>query len=62
MMLDLPEQLRFVSAPYFPFAPEESIYQAGEVANDLYFVADGTVEELGEKDNVGVVNQNQIHF
>jgi len=32
------------------FAPEEWIYRTGEVANEMYLVASGTVDELGEKD------------
>jgi hypothetical protein len=32
------------------FAPEEWIYRAGEMANEMYFVASGLVEELGERD------------
>jgi signal-transduction protein with cAMP-binding, CBS, and nucleotidyltransferase domain len=34
------------------FAPEEWIYRTGEVANEMYLVASGTVDELGEKDKV----------
>jgi len=32
------------------FAPEEWIYRAGEMANEMFFVASGVVEELGERD------------
>ena len=34
------------------FAPEEWIYRSGESANDMYFIAEGVVEELGEIDKV----------
>jgi CRP-like cAMP-binding protein len=49
----------------FQFAPEEWIYRAGEMANEMYFVASGLVEELGERDKVLVIIwtlDNQYHF
>ncbi len=36
----------------FQFAPEEWIYRAGEMANEMFFVASGAVEELSERDKV----------
>jgi hypothetical protein len=38
--------------PPCQFAPEEWIYRAGEMAYEMYFVASGVVEELGERDKV----------
>ena len=43
------------------FAPEEWIYRAGEVANDMYFVASGAIDELGEKDKVNSFTVTTIH-
>ena len=31
------------------FAPEEYLYRCGEVANEMFFIVSGSVEELAEK-------------
>ncbi len=46
----------------FQFAPEEWIYRAGEMANDVFFVASGAVEELGERDAVIVHTADALSF